>query len=61
MLVASLATPLLGSLPYAITRSISPEWNEVSKFCLGFLVLSALFGYWLNKGEALHNDLQLLN
>jgi len=52
MLAASLLTPLLGSLPYVVIRSISPEWFEVSEFFLGSLLLSTLFGYWLIKANA---------
>ena len=52
MLAASLATPLLVSLPYAVIGSVSPESFEISEFFFGSLVLSALFSYWLIKAEA---------
>jgi hypothetical protein len=52
MLAASLATPLLGSLPYAVIQSLSPEWFEISQFFVGSLLLSALFGYWFIKADA---------
>jgi hypothetical protein len=54
MLVASLATPLFGNLPYAVLRSVSPKWFEISEFFVGSLLLSALFGYWLVKAERLY-------
>lgn len=52
MLAASLATPLLGSLPSIVIRPLSAEWFEISEFFLGSLLLSVLFAYWLIKADA---------
>ncbi len=49
MFAASLATPLIGSLPYLAFESVSPEWFQISEYLFGFLLLSVLFSYWLVK------------
>ena len=54
ILAVSLATPLLGNLPSVVIRPLSAEWFEISEFCLGSLLLSALFGFWLVKGVTSH-------
>jgi hypothetical protein len=51
MIAASLATPLLASIPYAFFRSMSPEWFEVSEFFFGSSLLAILFGWWLLKSR----------
>lgn len=49
MLAFSLATPLIGSLPYLVFESVSPEWFQISEYLFGSLILSVLFAYWLVK------------
>jgi hypothetical protein len=49
MLAASIATPLIGSLPYLVFDSVSPEWFQISEYLFGYLFLSILFAYWLVK------------
>ena len=51
MLVGSLMTPLIASIPYAFAKSVPPEWFEVSKFFVSSVLLSGLFGYWLVKSS----------
>jgi hypothetical protein len=52
MVVLSLATPIIGGIPYGLFTSIPLQWFEVSKFFVSSFFLSGLFGYWLVKSSA---------
>lgn len=56
MLVLSLTTPLIASIPYAFSKSVSPEWFEVSKFFVSSSLLVVFFGYWLAKEIVRHDS-----
>ncbi len=49
MMLGSLTTPLIASIPFAFLKSVSLEWFEVSKFFVSSSLLALLFGFWLLK------------
>ena len=51
ILLGSLTTPLIASIPYPFLKSVSFESFEVSKFFVSSSLLALLFGFWLVKSS----------